>query len=279
MFIEKRGFGMRLVDIVKSECVVAGMEASGKEDCLEKIAHIAKKSSLLDGVTEADILAGFKNREELGSTGYGHGIAIPHCRLPGVEDFVVGVITVPAGVDFDSMDGEKTNLLIFIIAPESEANGHVHLLSAVSGILRIADARTEMVAASSSELLRESFLRHGRDDLKSNEDEERYLFHITVVNDDLFKDILQAVTAMDPVSVSVVDVKQSSEYLSKMPLFAGFWNDRESNSARIIIAQLVKHLTNETIRSIEDVTGKLTESTEVSVSVQKLFYSAGSTSA
>ncbi|MCK5529283.1 MAG: PTS sugar transporter subunit IIA, partial [Kiritimatiellae bacterium] len=102
MFIEKRGFGMRLVDIVKSECVVAGMEASGKEDCLEKIAHIAKKSSLLDGVTEADILAGFKNREELGSTGYGHGIAIPHCRLPGVEDFVVGVITVPAGVDFDS---------------------------------------------------------------------------------------------------------------------------------------------------------------------------------
>ena len=279
MFIEKRGFGMRLVDIVKSECVVAGMEASGKEDCLEKIAHIAKKSSLLDGVAEADVLAGFKNREDLGSTGYGHGIAIPHCRLPGVKDFVVGIVTIPAGLDFDSMDGEKTNVLVFIIAPESEANGHVHLLSAVSGILRIADARTEMVAASSSELLSESFLRHGRDDLKSNEDEERYLFHITVVNDDMFKDILQAVTAMDPVSVSVVDVKQSSEYLSKMPLFAGFWNDRESDSARVIIAQIVKHLTNETIRRIEDVTGKLTESTEVSVSVQKLFYSAGSISA
>ena len=270
---------MRLVDKVKSECVVAGMESSGKDDCLEKIAKLAKQSPLLKGVSEAEVLEGFKKREELGSTGYGHGIAIPHCRLSGVEEFVVGIATVPAGVEFDSMDGEKTNLLVFIIAPESEANGHVHLLSAVSGVLRIADARTEMVADTSAEALRESFLRHGRDDLKSNEDEEQYLFHITVVNDDMFKDILQAVTAMDPVSVSVVDVKQSSEYLSKMPLFAGFWNDRESDSARIIIAQIVKHLTNETIRRIEDVTGKLADSTEVSVSVQKLFYSAGSISA
>ncbi len=195
--------------------------------------------------------------------------------MPGVKDFVVGVITVPAGVEFDSLDGKETNLLVFIVAPESEANEHVRLLSTVSGILRIADARTEMLADSSPESLRESFLRYGRDDVQSNKDEERCLFHVTIMNDDLFKDILQAVMAMDPVSVSVVDVKQSSEYLSKMPLFAGFWSDREENTGRIIIAQIVKHLTNETIRRIEDVTGKLDDSTEVSVSVQSLFYSAG----
>ncbi len=94
-------------------------------------------------------------------------------------------------------------------------------------------------------------------------------------NTDLFKDVLQAVTAMDPVSVSVVDVKQSSEYLSQMPLFAGFWSDRVESTGRIIIAQILKHLTNETIRRIEDVTGKLSECTEVSVCVQNVFYSAG----
>lgn len=266
---------MKLIDIVKSECVVVGMESSNKEDCLKKIAHIAKQSSLLDGVSEAEVLEGFKKREELDSTGFGHGIAIPHCRLPGVKDFVVGVITIPAGVDFDSLDGEKTNLLVFIVAPESEVNEHVRLLSTVSGILRIADARTEMVADTSSESLRESFLRHGRDDVQSNKDDERYLFHVTVVNDDMFKDILQAITVMEPISVSVVDVRQPSEYLSKMPLFAGFWSDREESSGKIIIAQIVKHLTNETIRRIEDVTGKLDESTEVSVCVQNVFYSAG----
>ena len=266
---------MRLIDIVKNECVVAGMEFSGKDDCLKQIAKLAKKSSLLDGVTEEQVLEGFKKREELGSTGYGHGIAIPHCRLPGVDDFVVGLVTVPSVVEFDSMDGEKTNLLVFIVAPESEANEHVRLLSIVSGILRIADARTEMVADASSEALRESFLRHGRDDVESNKDEERYLFHITVINDDLFRDVLQAVSAMEPVSISVVDVKQPSEYLSHIPLFAGFWSDREDNAGRIIIAQIVKHLTNETIRRIEDVTGKLDECTEVSVCVQNVFYSAG----
>ena len=270
---------MRLIDIVKSECVVAGMEASSKDDCLEQIAKLAKKSSLLDGVADAQILDGFKKREELGSTGYGHGIAIPHCRLPGVEDFVVGIVTIPAGVEFDSMDGEKTNLMVFIVAPESEANEHVRLLSIVSGILRIADARTEMVADTSAEALQESFLRHGRDDVQSNKDEEKYLFHITVTNDDLFRDILQAVSAMEPVSISVIDVKQPAEYLSKIPLFAGFWSDRENDSGRIIIAQIVKHLTNETIRSIEDITGKLDECTEVSVCVQNVFYSAGRISA
>lgn len=266
---------MKLIDIVKSECVVAGIETSGKDNCLEQIAKIAKNSSLLDGVTEAELLDGFKKREELGSTGFGHGIAIPHCRLSGVKDFVVGVVTVPAGVDFDSMDGEKTNLLVFIIAPESEANGHVRLLSTVSGILRIADARNEMIAESTSEALRESFLRHSHDDLRSSKDEEKYLFHITVINDEIFRDILQAVTAMDPISISVVDVKQSSEYLSKIPLFAGLWSDRVDSTGRIIIAQIVKHLTNETIRNIEDVTGKLDDSTEVSVCVQKIFYSSG----
>jgi hypothetical protein len=91
----------------------------------------------------------------------------------------------------------------------------------------------------------------------------------------MFRDILQVLTAMEPASLAIIEAKQASEYLSKMPLFAGFWNDREMDTGRVIIAQIDKRLTNETIRSIEDVVGKLDDSNDVSVCVQDIFFSAG----
>jgi len=264
---------VKLAELVKSNCVSAGLELSSKDACLRKIAQLAKQSPQLKKISEADILSGLQRREEMGSTGFGDGIAIPHCRLPGVTDFVVGVISIPAGVEFDSMDNEKANLIVFIVAPESEANEHVSILSAISRVLRIADARREMVSATSSELLLESFLRYERDDATAVGN--RQLFHITVLNDNMFRDILQLLTAMEPASLAIIEAKQASEYLSKMPLFAGFWNDREMDTGRVIIAQIDKRLTNETIRSIEDVVGKLDDSNDVSVCVQDIFFSAG----
>jgi nitrogen PTS system EIIA component len=275
--LQQKRCEMKLVDLVRNECVEADLVLADKQECLHKIAQIAKQSSLLDGITEEDIYNGLTRREELGSTGFGQGIAIPHCRLPGVNNFVVGLINVPAGVDFDSMDGEKANLLVFIVAPESEAKEHVSLLSAISRILRITEARSEMAVATSSQLLLESFLRYDRDDTRKVG--SHHLFHITVGKDSLFQDILQVITTMDPATLSVVEAKQASEYLSKMPLFAGFWNDREMDTGRIIIAQIDKRLTNETIRSLEDVVGKLDESTDVSVCIQDIFFSAGQLSA
>ena len=176
---------------------------------------------------------------------------------------------------FDALDGEKSNLILFIIAPQSKSNEHVRLLSTLSNILRISDARKEMLSATSSEALLESFLRFNRDETDANKVGEKSLFHITITNDDLFQNILQVVTAMEPASLSIIEAKQASEYLAKLPIFAGFWNDIDSVSNKIIIAQIDKALTNETIRRLEDVTGKLDECTDVSISVQDVFYSAG----
>lgn len=264
---------VKLAELVKSECVAAGLELSNKDACLRKVAQLAKQSPQLKEIAEADILSGLRKREEMCSTGFGEGIAIPHCRLPGVTEFVVGLISVPAGVEFDSLDNAPTHLIVFIVAPESEANEHISILSAISRILRIADARREMQSATSPQLLLESFLRYERDDATAVGN--RHLFHITILNDDYFRDILQLLTAMEPASLAIIEAKQASEYLSKMPLFAGFWNDREMDTGRVIIAQIDKRLTNETIRSIEDVVGKLDDSTEVSVCIQDIFYSAG----
>ena len=110
---------MKLIDVLREECIVAGAQLSNKDEVLREIAQTAKKNDILKGLDEQEILAGLKARESLGSTGFGKGIAIPHCRLKSVVDFVLGIITVPSGVDFEALDAEKVNLIIFIIAPEA----------------------------------------------------------------------------------------------------------------------------------------------------------------
>ena len=266
---------MDLLNLVKNECTATGASIKSKTECLKKVAQLAKKSSILANIPEAEIFEALQAREKLGSTGFENGVAIPHCRMENVEEFVIGIITIPEGIDFEALDGEKSNLILFIIAPQSKTNEHVRLLSTISNILRIKDARKEILSATSSEVLLESFLRYNRDEVDINKTGERNLFHITITNDDLFQNILQVVTSMEPASLSVIEAKQASEYLAKLPIFAGFWNDIESASNKIIIAQVDKALTNETIRRIEDVTGNLNECSEVSISVQEIFYSAG----
>jgi len=266
---------MDILNIVKRECIDIDRSISNKAECLQKVAKLAKHSAVLENISEEEILTALQRREEMGSTGFENGIAIPHCRLKEVKEFVVGIITIPDGVNFDAIDGKLSNIIMFIVAPQSKTNEHVRMLSTISNILRIKDACKEMLSASSSVALLESFLRYNRDEVDISKTGERNLFHITVTNDDLFQNILQVVTSIEPASLSIVEAKQASEYLAKLPIFAGFWNDIESASNKIIIAQIDKALTNETIRRIEDVTGNLDECTEVSVSVQEIFYSAG----
>jgi PTS system nitrogen regulatory IIA component len=60
-----------------------------------------------------------QQRERIGTTGFGGGIAIPHCSLDDIEEFVVGLLIVSDGVDFESLDGKKTTTFFFIIGPKS----------------------------------------------------------------------------------------------------------------------------------------------------------------
>ncbi len=266
---------MDILDLVKNECTATDASVSNKTECLQKVAQLAKKSSVLKNISETEIFEALQAREKLCSTGFENGIAIPHCRLENADEFVVGILTIPEGIDFDALDGKKSNLILFIIAPQSKTNEHVRLLSTISNILRISEARQAMLSATSPETLLESFMRFNRDEADGKKKGAQNLFHITITNDDLFQNILQVVTAMEPASLSIIEAKPSSEYLAQIPIFAGFWNERESVTNKIIIAQIDKRLTNETIRRLEDVTGKLDDCSEVAICVQEIFYSAG----
>ena len=269
---------MKLADVLHKECIAVNAQLSDKAEALREVARLAKKSSVLEKVSEQQILVGLQARESLGSTGVGKGIAIPHCRLKAVKDFVVGAVTVPSGVGFDALDAEKVRLIVFIIAPEVVSNKHVRLLSVISQRLLAPKALEQIVAEPTPDGVYESFLR-GRDvEIDDRPRAEKSLIHVFIQSEDIFREVLQILTGIESSSLVVVGAENAGEYLSKLPLFASFWSDEPSNFGRIIIAVVDKGLTNEALRRIESVAGDLNKVAGVMATVQEVNYVAGSLS-
>ena len=269
---------MKLADVLRKECVAINASMANKAEALREVARLAKKSGVLENVGEQDILAALESRESLGSTGIGKGVAIPHCRLASVKDFVVGIITVPSGVDFDALDAERVRLIVFIIAPEVVSNKHVSLLSVISQRLLAPKALESLLAGQTPDDVYTCFLR-GRDvDIDDRKRVAKSLIHVFIQNEDVFRDILQILTGVESGSLVVLGAENAGVYLSKLPLFASFWTDEPSNFSRVIVAIVERNLTNETLRRIESITGVLNKTTGVMVTVQDIDYAAGSLS-
>lgn len=267
---------MNLIHIFRKECVQAGAKASDKQDALRQIAALARQSKALRSVSEEILYAALLDREKLGSTGFGNGIAIPHCRLSGVTEFVVGVLSLPDGVDFDALDGKPVKLIVFIVAPDTRSDEHIRLLSATSQILSIPGAVEEMVREPTATGLQESFLRHARDEVEEGADQNFCLFHVLVQKEDSFLDLLQVFDSLEQGGTIIVDADHSNKYLRKMPMFSAFWSDEPDHFCRVIVAIVNQKMINEMIRRVERITGKLSENPGVMVAVQELFFCAGS---
>ncbi len=267
---------MNVLEVVRRECAAAGRSPADKAAALREIARLAKASSVLDALSEDELERGLREREEVGTTGFGKGIAIPHCRLEGVKEFVVGVMSVPDGVDFDSMDDEKVRLLVFIIGPASESSDHIRVLSAMSRVLSAREAVEEMVAAPSDESLYESLVRHLTDEPRPEKGEAKSLFQVVVQDEELFREILEVFGATEPRFTAVYEAENASAYLAKTPLYAGLWADTPRTFSRVIISLVRKKMTNELVRRIEAITGPLCTCDRVLVTVQDVFFSGGS---
>lgn len=272
---KSRESGMKLVDVLKKECVLVGVELCDKAAVLREVARTAKKSPILKEVSEEEIFQKLHERELLGSTGFGDGIAIPHCRVEGASEFLVGIISVPTGVDFQAVDDKKVELIFFIVGPTGEPNKHIKLLSLISRTLLVPGTVKEMVSAETTESLRDRFLGFTRSDIDTDDQSSKTMFHVFIQDEHLFREILGVLNA-ESSSMVVVESENTGTYLAKIPLFADFWRDSPQRFTKIIVAVVEKALANETLRRIETVTGDLTECSGVMVTVQDILYLIGS---
>lgn len=119
----------------------------------EAIAMIAEKAAEQTGLDAQVIEAALMERERLGSTGVGHGVAIPHGKIKGLDEIIGLLATLDAPIDFDSVDGEPVDILFVLLAPEAATAAHLKALAKVSRFLRDASNREALRGADSDEAL------------------------------------------------------------------------------------------------------------------------------
>lgn len=151
---------MNLTECLRKECTGANRTLPDKPAALREIAHLAKKSPLLKTISEDAVLRALEARETLGSTGFSEGMALPHARIPGLGHFILGIMTVPKGVPFKSLDGRKTRFFVFMIAPEEQTDAHLALLSQAADVLLLDGAMDTLAAETSDEALYLRFLTY-----------------------------------------------------------------------------------------------------------------------
>jgi len=127
------GGRMTLTDLLTPNAVISPLRANGKKQALQELAQHA---AILTGLPEREIYEALLQRERLGSTGIGDGIAIPHGRLPGIERLVGLFARVEKPVDFDALDGQPVDIIFVLIAPEGAGADHLKALARVARVLR-----------------------------------------------------------------------------------------------------------------------------------------------
>jgi len=146
---------MRIQDIIPPEAVVDGLQAETKEGVLRELSEaICRRLPALSPVRLTAILM---DREGLGSTGIGEGVAIPHGKIPGIDRLVAIFGRSRGGVQFASLDGKPARLFFLILAPENSAGMHLKALARISRLLKDPRFRERLLAAEGVEGLSQVF--------------------------------------------------------------------------------------------------------------------------
>lgn len=203
---------------------------------LRSIVSLAGGDDALLGYTEDQLYEALLAREDLGSTGFGDGIAIPHCHLPGLAKFVVGIVAVPAGATFDAVDGEPIRLAFFIFAPAERRNEHVSLLASVSRLFASKKAVAALSSCETDEDLLTSLGKVWTPPRNSAPDKGRSLLQVFVQREELMEPVLEALSENVFGEISIVEGRSARAYLHRLPLFSGFWTDMDPGFLRTTTA-------------------------------------------
>jgi PTS system nitrogen regulatory IIA component len=124
---------MPLLDFLSPQAVLATLRVNGKKQALHELAS---HSARLTGLEQRVVFEALLQRERLGSTGIGEGIAIPHGKLPGLDRLFGLAARLEKPIDFDALDGQPVDILFLLLAPEDAGADHLKALSRIARVLR-----------------------------------------------------------------------------------------------------------------------------------------------
>ena len=140
----------RLASILPIEQVLVGVDATSKKRAFEEAGLLFEN---LHGLSRALVTDSLFARERQGSTGLGHGVAIPHGRIKGLKSPMAAVFQLGQAIGFDAPDEQPVKLLIFLLVPEAATQKHLEILSEIAELLSNASLRDNMLISASNDSL------------------------------------------------------------------------------------------------------------------------------
>ena len=127
---------MKLSDFVVPDAIITDLKVLNKEGAIRALVGSLKACGIIAADSEDSIVAAILKREELGSTGIGNGVAVPHTKHPSVSKLVAAIALTQDGVDFSSLDGGSVNILFLLVSPPDRPGDHLRGLENISRHLR-----------------------------------------------------------------------------------------------------------------------------------------------
>ena len=140
----------RLANILPVEQVLVGIDATSKKRAFEEAGLLFEN---LHGLSRALVTDSLFARERLGSTGLGHGVAIPHGRIKGLKSPMAAVFQLAQSIGFDAPDEQPVKILIFLLVPEAATQKHLEILSEIAELLSNASVRDGMLVSPTAQSL------------------------------------------------------------------------------------------------------------------------------
>ena len=146
---------MKILDIVREELILADLKAVSKKEAIEEMAALAARYD--ERLSLEPLLDVLLEREKLGSTGIGDGVAIPHGKVAGIDKVLAVFARCAEGIDFESMDNKKAYLFFLLVAPENSTGDHLKALAKISRLMKEPRFRMDLMEAKSREEILRAF--------------------------------------------------------------------------------------------------------------------------
>ncbi len=140
---------MKLSEILKPECIIANLNAHDKKGALEELSGVITDQE--PSLNKGYLLQILLERERLGSTGIGEGVALPHGKVNKLDRLLVSFGRSLEGLSFDSIDDQPAYLFFLLVAPENSAGAHLQALAKISRVLKDSNFRQRLMDAKSKD--------------------------------------------------------------------------------------------------------------------------------
>ncbi len=141
---------MKIAELLNPAAIAGDLQSTGKDAVLAELAEVLVQAS--GDLNRDEVLRVLQEREVLGSTGIGEGVAIPHGKLGKLERLLLAFGRSRRGVDFDSMDGRPAHLFFLLVAPEESVGVHLKTLARISKLLKNPTVRRRLTEAPGEDL-------------------------------------------------------------------------------------------------------------------------------